>query len=149
MGSQRKNKGKTKQEKRWLARMQATAGRRVQSVQAEAATKKEASKEVYVSPSMRILAGFLAQSSMETVYQAVSKQAALGSPTASMILGTMLREGIGVGVDYAEAARCFQLGVDKDLDEAYGCLGSLYGEGLGVPLDLEKAHALLAEGAKR
>ncbi len=57
----------------------------------------------------------------------------------------MLRDGTGYSIICSETTRCFQQAVDRDIDEAYACLGSLYADGLGATHDLEKAHAILAE----
>ena len=148
MTSQQKRKGKTKQEKRRAAQIKAAAERRTQREQ-EDGIRQKPRRQRYVAPSNRLLNEYLARETPEKVFLTLSSQASTGSPTAALVLGIMLREGIGVPADHAKAARWFQQAVDKDVDEAYGCLGALYCDGLGVAEDMAKAHALLAEGAKR
>jgi len=80
------------------------------------------------------------------VYQ---EAAALGDPRAMTVLGTMYREGLGVGIDKRQAAQWYERAAKGGSRAARFSLGDMLESGEGVPRDVRRAAQLYEESARQ
>lgn len=77
-----------------------------------------------------------------------TKSANLGSSYAQLWVGVFYDRGLGVDVNYTEAAKWYQMAAEQDNADALGNLALLYKNGCGVEQDLQKAIELNMQAIK-
>ena len=92
---------------------------------------------------------FFVKKQYEQSLPVLLKAAKAGHPRAQALLGRTYQEGLGVPVDYKQAAVWFgQAAAQGHRASQYG-LGNLYFEGEGVPQDRTKAITLYRQSAEQ
>jgi TPR repeat protein len=79
----------------------------------------------------------------------LERMAMRGHIDATTVLGSMHRDGNGMGADPAEAVRYYKISVELGNDYAMGLLADLYARGTGVIQDLPGAMQLLQTAVAR
>jgi len=85
----------------------------------------------------------------ESAYQLLYPLAVEGNATAQESIGTMLCEGLGVGMDEIQAVSWYQKSADQGYATAQYALGAMYVNGRGVEKDVPKGLSLFAKAAQQ
>ena len=76
---------------------------------------------------------------VETAAKLYLKAYKSGNMLATLFLGLIFEQGIGVSVDFDKARYYYELGINNDITQCYTRLGIMYLEGEGVKQDYKKA----------
>jgi TPR repeat protein len=88
-----------------------------------------------------LLPGFGYPPRLQRIGQVVSRRAESGFAEAQNSLGVSYYKGLGVELDYTEAAQWLRLAAQHGLPSAETNLAYLYEQGRGLPLDYVAAYA--------